>query len=1097
MTTDLDRRAFLAASAATAVLVAAAPKPLSASTTRLQVIGLTTDYIDRPLGLENRNPKLSWRIESNDRNVKQSAYRILVASSKTALLRGKGDLWDSGKVYSSKSFGVAYQGRELMSRQQCWWWVQVWDEFEGASEPSAASWWEMGLLSQADWTAQWLAVEDVIARGDRETGLNWIWGEPFTYDPSRKFRFTFELPATASAGELFVVVNDLFWWMQITRIWIDGEPIAGPGVWIGTKDAPQIMEAYITLSRQHLTLRPLTPGRHVLAMEIGSRPISNLLGSPKWPDVKYVPGCAALLRLNLDDGTTLRLATGPQWKTDTVQTGDWYSLRHNDKHWSSARPAPVDGYQPWPAQPAMNLRREFSVEKSVVRARLYATALGAYEARLNGARVGDALLTPELTEYSKRVKYRVYDVTSMLRPGANALGLTVADGWYAAFDGRFAFDSPPRRVIAQLEMVFVDGSRKTVSTGSDWRTATSPLRFSELKIGEVYDARLEQPGWDRVGFDDKQWMPAQVGQVPSGRLVAQVSPPIRAMQVISPRTISQPKPGIYIVDFGQQLSGWCRLRVKGTPGSRIEIRYADRLGRSGELDQSASTGEPTGGPKKDVFILQGSPTQEALEPRFVYRGFRYVQIHGLQAAPDAGSLQGVFIHNDLPITGSFRSSDALLERLACNILQTQRCNTVGVLTDNAVRELRGFTGDAGIFLDTAAFNMDVCAFTSGIMDAISDEQLADGAFPMVAPSPKHGNAYFNGLGGSAPAWSDAGVIFPWTIWQRYGDTTLIERHWDAMDRYLHFIHANSVDFIWVNNRNFDFGDWLAPGGAALNRSTPQDLIATAYWAHSAELLSQMAMAIGRTQDAARLREIFESVRRSFNKVFVKADGTVGSGTQTSYVLALRFGLLTGDIAQAAAIKLAAEVRSRGTALTTGILGTQFILDVLADWGHDKLAYDLLLRTEFPSWGHMIRNGATSIWEHWDGKLGALAQPALGSVGGFLYRRVAGIEASSPGFETIVVRPLLDPRVKRGGTDYDSVMGRISVDWTQSSDEGFSMTVTIPANATARIHLPARHTSRITEGGRELQHCREMVLITWLDGRAVVAVGSGTYQFVVT
>jgi alpha-L-rhamnosidase len=1095
MVAKIARREFTMASGLTAGVAALATNRLYARSVRVRVVDLKVDYLNTPLGLENLRPQLSWRLESSERNVRQSAYRILVASSEEALKEGRGDLWGSGKIESRKSFGIPYQGRALTSRQRCWWAVQIWDERDVASVPSAPSWWEMGLLGPREWIAQWLAAEDAVARADREAGLHWIWGEPTREKSTRRFRFEFQLPGASQAGELYAVTNDWSWWTQITRIWIDGEVLSGTGIWsfdwstIAPTAAPDSLSNW-------LALRPLSAGEHLIAVEVNTATLPT--------NVTVVHGLAFLARFQLETGEMLRIGSSTHGKTSLAEDEDWFRPRYSDWAWETTRPAPIESYQPWPAQPAMHLRREFSIEKPVAKARLYATALGAYEGRLNGRRIGDALLTPEVSRFDKRVLYRVYDVTQMLRPGVNVLGFTVGDGWYASFDGRFAWGLPPRRMLAQLELYLADGFRQIVATGPGWRAAQSAIRVSEIRFGEVYDARLEQPGWDTAQFDDSRWQDAAVSDSAPGRLVAQMCPPIRVTQRLSVRAISQPNPGIFVFDFGQNFGGWCRLKVQGARGTRVELKFAELLAPSGEVLQVyTSIGEP----KRDVFILKGDAAGETFEPHFTYRGFRYVQVSGLPVEPTVQSLEGVVVHSDLGFTGRLRVGAPLVDQLWRNTLWSQRSNFVGIPTDCPSREQRGWMGDAGIFWDAAAFNMDVYAFTSRQMDNVADGQAENGAFPMVAPVPRSNDAIYLD-DGSPPGWGDAGVILPWIAWRRYGDLAIVEKNWDAMNRYLQFILDHNPDYVWRNKRGRDYGDFLALAQIKLPSTlptTPKDLIGTAYWAHSAVLLTQMTEAIGRTDDANRLQAISDRVRRAFNEAFVKSDGTVGEGSQTGYILALQFGLLPEKTKRAAAAQLATDIRGRGVSLTTGILGTQFVLDVLADAGFADLTYDLLLRTEFPSWGHMIRRGATTIWESWSGELqdgDKIIQMSrnhyqLGSVCGFLFRRMAGIDAATPGFETIRIRPVLDARVKYGGADYDSVMGRVSTDWTQASDSRFTLDVIIPANATAYIHLPASRDSRIEEGRREIADRNDMRIVNRLDREAVVELGSGTYRFEVS
>jgi alpha-L-rhamnosidase len=1055
----------------------------------VRVAGLKVDYLDDPLGLENRRPRLSWRLESHRRNVRQSAYRVRVASSREAVEAGVGDLWDSGKVASNKSIGIEYQGRELSSRQRFWWQVQIWDERDEASPPSASAWWEMGLLNPDDWTAQWLAVEDATAREDRKAEPRWIWGATSDHPVSRKFRHRFHLPVAARAGALFAE-NDAC--SLLNSIWLDGCPLAQ---WKDTDNT----------AGEWLEVGPLAAGEHVMAIEVAANfnpPIAVSMRPPPH-------GVAGFMRLALENGETFRLITDLNWKTALVADPDWHLPHYDERVWEAAQRSDWDDHAPWPAMSAMHLRREFSSDAEIIQARLYATALGVYEARLNGHRVGDALLTPEVSQYQQHLQYQVYDVTRMIRSGTNILGLTVGDGWYGSWQGLYAWGPAPRRVLAQLELTFADGTREVVATGPGWRIAHSPIRRSQVRRGEIYDARLEQPGWDSPGFDDSKWEKAEQGEAPSAALVAQLVPPIRTTQVLKPHAITQPRSGVYVVDFGQNFAGRCRLQAKGPRGARIELRFAEDITSAGEIDQFSLGIELSHFGRRelrtDTFILRGEASPEVFEPQFTYRGFRYVEITGLAAPPSTDSIEGLVIHSDLRVTGQLRTNSRLIERIWRSTVWTQRSTCVSIQTDNATREQRGWLGDPGTYWDAFSFHMDTCAFTSRTLMHWVDDQYEDGAFPMMSPYPKR-ELFMYGGHGSPPVYGDTAIILPWTAWLHYGDTALIERNWEPMRRHLQFIEEANPNYLWRNKRSLDWGDWLAVdevwvfADSSAKRNTPTDLVATAYWAYSATLLAQMADAIGRTHEARQLREVFERVKQAFNEEFVAEDGTVGNGSQGSYVFALKFGLLSPRHAEVAAEKLAADIRRRGISLTTGHAGTSFLLDVLVDAGFTDLAYGLILKTEYPSWGYMLENGATALWENWRDVQppsgSAHNQPTFASVCGFFFRRIAGIDASSPGFETIVIRPVLDERVKCGGGDYDSIMGRISTDWMQVSSDVFTLDVTLPANTRARVHLPAGHESRIEEGGQEISLYEAVRVTSRTDREAIVEVGSGRYRFLV-
>jgi alpha-L-rhamnosidase len=1096
MTIKVGRRQFLIGGGAVAGVTAIPSISLRAKSPRVRATGLKVDYFDRPLGLENPTPQLSWRIESAERNVRQRGYRVLVASSQEGLQAGNADLWDSGRVESRRTFGIRYEGKRLTSRMRCWWSVDIWEEQGVAAVSSGVSWWEMGLLEPHDWTAQWVVAEDPATQPDHRAGLYWIWGAPTRGKTARRFRARFNLPTACDEGALYVVTNDWSWWAQITRVWIDGVAVAGTGTWlesttIAPTSAPDSLSDWIPLES-------LGAGEHLIAIEILTDELPSYIA-----DSDHAHGLAFMARFPLSNGETQRVASGPHWKTSLGTESDWESQSFDDSPWQAAQAVRIDNFQPWPAQAALNLRREFPLKKGAVRARLYITALGANEARVNGHRVGDAFLAPEVSCFNKRVRYRAYDVTRMLQTGQNAIGLTVGDGWYAGFDGRYAWGVPPRRVLAQLEVTFADGSQYTLRTGPEWRVAQSPIRKSSIRSGEIFDARVSQQGWDAAQFDDSRWSAAQVAEKPSCQVTADVCPPIRVTQILQPRVVTQPRPGIRVFDFGQNFSGWCRLKVKGAQGTGIELKFAELLTPSGEISQTYMN---MGEPKRDIFILRGDSAGETFEPHFTYRGFRYVQVAAMGAQPSTLKLEGVVIHSDLEMTGTLRIEAAQIEQLWRTTLWTQRSNFVAIPTDCPSREQRGWTGDAGVFWDAAAFNMDICGFTSRYMQNIADSQREDGAFPLVAPVPQNNDAFFLS-GASAPGWGDAGIILPWTVWRRYGDLSIIRQNWDAMNRYLQFILDHNPDFVWRNNRGADFGDHLAldeMSSPGVLPATPNDLIGTAYWAHSAELLAQMSEAIGARNDQARLRAVSTRVREAFVKEFVKADGTVGNDTQAGYFLALSFGLLSGNAKRLATDKLEAAIRRQGVALTTGMLGTQFSLDVLADSGLTSLAYDLLLRSAFPSWGYMLRHGATTLWEGWSGEDQEGGTPIklsqnhflLGSICGFLFRRVAGIDAMTPGFESIIVRPVLDPRVKQGGGGYQSVVGKISTDWTQHPDGSLSLDVEIPANASAHVYLPARPGKVVRESGHAISGRSDLKRVTRSELEAVIEIGSGRYLFTV-
>jgi len=656
-------------------------------------------------------------------------------------------------------------------------------------------------------------------------------------------------------------------------------------------------------------------------------------------------------------------------------------------------------------------------------------------------------------------------VAALLQAGDNAIGAMVGDGFYASEAigrGRYPFGEAPRRLWARLDITLADGQTLAIATDAQWRIAQAPVTFSEIYHGETHDARLEQDGWSQPGFDDSGWQAAWAAPTPPCALHLQDSPPIRATEALAPRSIQRLANGDHVLDFGQNFAGWCRIQVRGEAGRTVTLRFAEVLADDGQVDmRNLRAARCT-----DRYTLRGDAAGETWEPTFTYHGFRYVQVSGWPGALAADAITGIVVHSDLPITGHLHSSQPIVQGLWHNTLWSQRSNFVGLPTDCPQRDERlGWTGDAQVFWPTAAFNMDVRGFTRRFLADLRASQRADGAYADTNPPalPAYG----------AHGWSDAGVVLPHTVWQHYGETALIDEHWASMERWMAWIAQPNGDGLWQNRRDIDFGDWLSLDAKnVMDSTTPKLLTATACWARQLGMMVDMAQATGRTDQAAHYRRWQGKVVQAFNAEFVRADGSIGIASHTGYILPLAFGLLPDTQRQAAADHLAANIRHRGTLLSTGFLGTPFSLDVLADHGHADLAVDLLLRTDFPSWGYMVAQGATTIWERWNGDTGDLAMNsfnhyALGAVTGFLYRRVAGIASASPGFGRLLCRPLMDARLGSGQARHDTVRGPVHTAWGVGDDGRCWHTLSLPPGLTATVQLPGQPAQALAAGQHRL------------------------------
>ncbi|WBB89846.1 alpha-L-rhamnosidase [Verrucosispora sp. WMMC514] len=853
--------------------------------------GLQTEQRCEPLGVGERQPRLSWKLESDRRGAAQSAYRITAAERAADLDDPDRLIWDSGRRESPDGLLVPWDGPALRSATRYHWRVQVWDE-TGSPAGSAQSWFETGLLHHEDWTAAWIGR-----------------------DPA-------------------------------------AQPHVDPP---GEEDLP-----------------------------------------------------------------------------------------------------PMDS-------PPLYLRREFQLEHTPVRARLYATARGVYEPRLNGERVGDVELAPGWTEYHHRLQYQTYDVTTMLRTGANAIAAIVADGWWCGYVGfdrrrpaRHYGDQPA--LLAQLVMEFADGSRQVVTTDASWSEHPGAIRAADLLMGEYVDRRWHVPGWDRAGCPDARFVAVAVLDATPGPLVAEPDHPVRVVTEMPAVEVTRRASGRYVVDFGQNVVGHVRLTLRGAPeGQRIVLRHAEMLADGELYVANLRTARAT-----DVYVCGGDEV-EVFEPRFTFHGFRYVEIDNHPGELVTADIVARVVHNDLPWTGRFRCSDPMVNQLQSNITWGQRGNFVAVPTDCPQRDERlGWLADAQIFAPTAGRNADVAAFLARWMRDVVDGQDADGAFRDVAPVVSlHREA--------APAWGDAGVIIPWYLWRTYGDRRVLADSFDAMRAWVRHIHRHNPDLRWRNRTGNSYGDWLQ-----VDVTTEREVLATAYFAHSTHLVAQAAEVLGRSDDATELRQLHARIRDAFIDSYVHADGTVEGGTQTAYLLALAFGLVPQRLVAAAVGHLAADIEKRDRRLTTGFVGVALLCPVLTEHGRTDLAYALLHQTDYPSWGYSIRHGATTIWERWDGwtdhagfqspAMNSFNHYSLGSVGDWLYGRVAGIDQtpSSVAYRELLLRPQPGGRLTWAHAEQETARGTVACGWS-IADNRITVTATVPPGSTAVLQIPTADPASVREG----------------------------------
>jgi alpha-L-rhamnosidase len=794
------------------------------------------------------------------------------------------------------------------------------------------------------------------------------------------------------------------------------------------------------------------------------------------------------------------------WEMGLLDTAEWKAV------WIT---------QPWEndrrkSAPCAYFRKPFTIEKAVKSARIYATCLGLYELELNGRKVGDQVFTPGWTNYRKRLQYQVYDVTNQLVDGENVIGSVLGDGWYR---GHFGWWENNRNnygevlgLLLQLEIKYEDGDEVSIVTDDSWKAATGPILTSDIYNGETYDARGERPDWSSPGFKDCDWKPVVLLEHSKTLLTASSGEKVRKICEIKPIDYFVTPKGEKVFDLGQNMVGWVRLKVKGNPGDRVVLRFAEVLDQNGNFyTDNLRKIDCT-----DIYVLKGSG-EEIWEPHFTFHGFRYVHVDGYPGELTNDSITGIVIHSDMKPIGSFECSEPLISKLQQNIQWSQRGNFLDVPTDCPQRDERmGWTGDAQVFAPTASFNFNTACFYAKWLKDLASEQREDGSVPWVVPNvivDGGGTGWSDGFG--ATGWEDAAIIIPWTVYQYYGDKRILEQQYDSMKAWVNYMKVHAGDS-FVFDYGFHFGDWLsfsdymsyrynAPDYGYAGAHTDKSLIATAYFYYSTTILQKTAEIIGRKKDAEELLKLAAGIKKAWCREFMTDSGRLVSATQTAYAIGLTFGLVPDDKKAIVAKRLAEDVKHFGH-LTTGFLGTPVLNHALSDFGYPDLAFQLLLNKRYPSWLYPVTRGATTIWERWDGirpdgsfqtaGMNSFNHYAYGAIGQWLYSFVAGIaiDENEPGFKYILIQPHPGGGLAGAKACYDSMYGKIATDWVLK-DSTFKLNVTIPANITATVYLPAKEVDAVTESGNKISEAEAVEFLRMEDDRAVFAVGSGKYKFV--
>jgi alpha-L-rhamnosidase len=731
--------------------------------------------------------------------------------------------------------------------------------------------------------------------------------------------------------------------------------------------------------------------------------------------------------------------------------------------WSAQWIAPgFDGEEGRPSY----FRRAFSLPEkpdvTIARARLYVTSAGVHRFYLNGQVVGDAELAPGWSAYADRIRYETFDLTGLLATGENVVGAIVADGWWRGnltWEMKRNVYGDELGLLAQLEVVYSDGSATLIGTDPDWFTASGPLLASDLYNGESYDARIDLDGWSTRGFDHAAWTTAKRCSPKVGCIVAPTAPPVRRIKEIVVQDVIITTAGRTILDFGQNLVGWVRFTVDGEPGTRVTLRHAEVLD-AGEL----GTRPLRNAKATDDYVLRGG-SPETWEPAFTFHGFRYVQVDGWPSNQiDPESFRAVVLHSDFEPTGTFSCSNDLLNQFHENVVWGLRGNFVDVPTDCPQRDERlGWTGDLQVFAPTAAFLFDVAGFVADWLEDLRSEQFDDGRVPLVVPAGPPGMFPMGTF--AAAAWGDAATIVPWTMYERFGDTAVLDRQFESMRAWVDFVRAKAGErLLWPEE--FQLGDWLdpdAPPDQPWRAKTDAVLVATAYFARSAQIVSRAAHVTGRAEAAEEYGQLADAVRRAFRDEFMTPSGLISSDSATAYALAIMFGLYEqAEHQHRAGARIALLSAARGYRISTGFVGTPLVLPALSAAGDTPTAYRLLTETGCPSWLYPVTMGATTVWERWDsmlpdgsinpGEMTSFNHYSLGGVADWMHQTIGGIAPAEPGYRKIRFNPIPGRGVTWASCSFRSPYGPVACRW-RLEDLQMTLEVEVPPNTTATVTRP--------------------------------------------
>ena len=1063
---------------------------------KLTLTDLKVCAFEEPLGID-REPTFSWTIKGTGKGEKQSAYQIILSTSRELAEEGEGDVWDSGKKSSDETVDLPYEGDPLASRTTYYWRVTVWDD-AGQSVVSPVARFSTGVLDENEWEGQWIGVP----RQDIDLDLNgtkWIWKSGSStavgvQAGEQYFRKTFTLTAGKTVESVYLgyTADDN------ATVYFNGKEVSSNSIWYtgGLYDATDDVQA-----------------TNVVAIKANNA-------------TDGYAGLAAKIQITYTDGTVDTLVSDNSWKVNTVEAAGWTETDFDDSGWTAPDQQVNFGGDPWGtgvsleganSRAAVMLRKDFKAESGIKEAFAYICGLGFFDLKINEKSPDDSVLNPFTTQYDETVLYRAFDVTELIKQGDNAVGVELGNSYYNEIGGVWNWPSAKWRdnpkLLFQLEIRYEDGTTQKIVSDTSWKlTLDGPITANSMYYGDVYDARKEIPGWGTAGFDDSDWQAAMEVEAPIGELRAQMKAPVKRVASFQPQSILRLDEDSWRIESPEMASGWIKLmNINQDAGDKIRITYGQKLNEDGSVklyggsDGEISNWWPHAYLQQDIYTAAGRGN-ESYEPKFSYKGFGYIQVDGYDGELTADDVIIYRVSNDVDIISEFESSNPLFNYLHKIMLNSMADNFQGEHCDPMLEKM-GWTGDANVSLDSLMYNFDMSGCLPGFIEVMEDGFEHYGTVPVAIPT---ADWWID----NTPVWNTLFVYGVEDLVDYFGMDSYTEEQYDVMRQFalkdINEIKANG--WVWYDTQ---LADWVAPIGGTdpnvqynENVSEGSGIGGTAYVYGMLEAMAEFAHRLGKRDDAREYEDAMEKIYDAFNAKFYNAEkgyyetttwtqiGTRTQYRQTSQLVPLAFGLVPEEYVDSVLESLINDIKEKDYHLDTGCMGTRHILPILCDYGYEDVAYRIATQDTYPSWGFWVENGAKGTWEMWESTTRSLDHYFLGTYDEWFFSHLAGIKDIENGYKTFTVQPYMIGDLEHASAKLHTARGEVGSAWELLEDQTARLTVTVPFGSTAKVLLPTGSRNNVTLDGQQLSSALPGVeRVSVLDGQVAVTIGSGEYEFV--